>query len=201
MTYDEIVKFSPDQVILIRDRYGFSESFELEEALAHIALHYEKPEYFDAPTPVAKQKTQFEKIRTLLEKLKVEFDSLTLDELFLIGQQNHNWSKGKVIDFIEEQRHMTGKALVDLSARSGRKGAPRRDRERDLIEILMYIYKNGTGEIGTGNRPGYTQSGITSEYTGNLECFIEDIANHLNAPINNRFIGDAVKSIRSSSKQ
>ena len=90
MTYNEIIEFTPDQVTLIRDRYGFSESFELEEALDRIALHYEKPEYFDAPTPVAKQKTQFEKIRTLLEKLEVEFDSLTLDELFLIGQQNHN---------------------------------------------------------------------------------------------------------------
>ena len=193
---DEIIEFTSDQVTCIRDRYGFSESFELEKALNRIALHFEKPEYFDAPTPVAKQKTQFKKIRKLLEKLEAEFDSLTLDELFLIGKQNHNWSKGRVLDFLEEQLSMSGKAIADLSTRSGRKGPPRRDTERDLIAILVNIY-----EDGTGNRRGYTQDPETSEYKGSLICFIEDIANHLNAPIKNRFIGDTLKSIPSSSKQ
>lgn len=196
MTYDEIIEFTSDQVTRIRDRYGFSESFELEKALDSIAMIFEKPEYFDAPTPVTEQKNRFDKIRKLTEKLEEEFNGLTKDELLLIGRQHSNWSKFRVIDFIKEQRHMAEGALVDLSAKSGRKGAPRRDTERSLIERLMYIY-----EVGTGNDPGYTHLAVTSEYTGNLISFIEDIACHLNAPIENRFIGDAVKSIISSSKQ
>jgi hypothetical protein len=196
MTYDEIIEFTPEQVTRIRDRYGFSESFELGEALESIAMFFEKPEYFDAPTPVTEQKNRFDKIRKLTKKLEDEFNGLTKDELLLIGRQHSNWSKFRVIDFIKEQRHMAEGALVDLSAKSGRKGAPRRDTERSLIKRLMYIYK-----AGTGKDPGYTYLPVTSEYTGNTISFIEDIANHLNAPIKNRFIGDTVKSILSRSKQ
>ncbi len=196
MSFDKIIEFTPEQVSRIRKQYEFSESFDLGRVLDRIAMHFEKPEYFNHATPVSMQKKRFMKIKKLAEKLEAALNDLSKDELMLIGRHHGNWSKTGVIDFIKEQRYIAEGAFADLLAVSGKKGAPKRDTERNLIEILVRIYKDGTGQSDW-----YSQSEVTSEYTSNLISFIEEITNYLNAPINNRFIGDTIKSYRSKTKQ
>ena len=185
---DVLLEFSEEQVGKLRIKYGFEASYPLEEKLDRIATRFDKPRYFRNPPPKSEREKLLKAIQKSASNLEKSLRRLGESEFKLIGKIDTDWNNEKKLKEVSSIKNVVDIVLIYFEVATEKGSRPSTVKKKELIARLSGIYEKGTGKIDK-----YTQPPGTNNYYGNRVKFIEEIVGILNAPVNNRFIGETLK--------